>query len=159
MQMIKAGPEQIEVMSVSGEPVYFDGAMVDSLTISLPGDITEDQLTALTENAWELYDDNGTLNGVHTGCNQIMSYKVTFLKLTDSAKLQMQLQKAADEITEARKQAAEKAQQVAALQQDVAMLNNQIQAMIDLMAASGISIEVLKQSQAQQSVQAVQEGQ
>ncbi len=93
-----------------------------------------------------MYDDNSGLNGVHTGCNDVMSFKVTFLTLTDPAKLLMQLQKAADEITEARKQAEDRARQVDALNESVALLNRQHQDTMNLLRESGNHVEDLKQN-------------
>jgi len=104
MPTVKAGPFTVEAISIYSKIVTHEGALVESLQLSLKNDITEEELEALTTYPWEIYGDTGELQGAHTGINYIKDYTVTFLKIPDVAKLQAQLEKVATETAVLREQ-------------------------------------------------------
>ncbi len=91
---IVAGGQGIEVIGIYGAPARHNGVLVDSFRVSLPGDITEEQLLAMLQNPWEIYDEQGVLQSVQTGINCIQEYALTFLKVTEQAELQARLSQA-----------------------------------------------------------------
>ena len=153
MQKVMAGSTELEVMGVYGFSDTLNGAAVDALKVSLPGDITEEQIVDLLENPWNLYAEDGTLLGVQSGCNYVKEYAITFLKVPDEALLLMQLQRASDEIAAARQAAAAKAQEAQAAQQAMVQMSDELGTIRAAMAAAGISLEALIQNQAQQALQ------
>lgn len=91
---IVAGDQEIEVIGIYGTPARHNGVLVDSFKVSLPGDIAEEQLLAMLQNPWEIYDDQGILQSVQAGINHIAEYALTFLKVTEQADLQTRLEQA-----------------------------------------------------------------
>ena len=91
MQTIRAGDQEIEVNSICSESTVHNGAYVEALKVSFPADVTEEQLDAMTGNSWEIYSEDGVLQGVQSGITHIKEYVVTFLKVPDAAVLQERL--------------------------------------------------------------------
>ena len=152
MQKIIAGATELDVFGVYGFADSLNGVAADALKISLPGDITEDQIMALLDNPWNLYSEDGTLVGVHSGCNYVKEYTITLLKVPDAAQLLVQLQTASNEIAAAKLEAAAKAQEALAAQQAMLQMSDEIAAIRAAMQAAGISLEALVQNQIQQAM-------
>ncbi len=96
---IVAGNQEIQIKGIYGAPAHFNGVLVDSLKVSLPGDITQEQLSAMLENPWEIYDDHDVLQSVQEGLSFVEEYSLTFLKVTEQAKLQASLEDAQEKAT------------------------------------------------------------
>lgn len=103
--MIQAGNQQIPVKGVYQEKQYYMDAMRPVLRVELEGGVTDEQLDALKNNDWELYNGEaheGTQQGYHT----LIGHTLLFAKV-ESAEQQL--------ITAQ----AEHAQQIQALQDEV----------------------------------------
>ena len=91
MQTIRAGDQAIEVIGIRSESTVHNYAYVEALKVSFPADVTEEQLEALTSLPWEIYGEDGVLQGVQSGITHIKEYVVTFLKVPEAAVLQARL--------------------------------------------------------------------
>ena len=91
MQTIRSGDQTIEVISIRSESTVHNGAYVEALKVSFPADVTEEQLEVLTSLPWEIFSEDGILQGVQSGITHIKEYVVTFLKVPESAILQARL--------------------------------------------------------------------
>ena len=152
MNRLVAGSTELEVLGVYGHSNTLNGAAVEALKISLPADITEEQIIDLLENPWNIYAEDGTLLGVHSGCNYVKEYTITFLKVPDEALLLMHLKTASDEIAAAKLEAQAKAQEALAAQQAMIQMADEIAVIRAALQAAGISLEALVQNQAQQAL-------
>ena len=153
MQKLKAGDIEIEVESAWASPIEHDGIIVDSIKLSLPGDITEEEIVALVENPWNMCMADGTHIKTYSGYNVIKEYSITFMKVPEGAKMLVELTNAAAEITEARLQAdaaaaeAEAAkQQAATAKQEAEDVKSQMQFLLDALQSSGINSDAVIQS-------------
>lgn len=91
MQTIRAGDQAIEVISIRSESAVHNGVFVEALKVSFPADVTDEQLAAMVSSPWEIYSEDGELQGVQSGITHIKEYVVTFLKVPETAILQARL--------------------------------------------------------------------
>jgi hypothetical protein len=96
---IVAGDMEIQAITVLCGPASYNGVLVDSARVILPGDITEEQIQKMIENSWNVYNDNGDYVYTHSGYNMATEYSVTFIRLPNEAALIFELANTADELS------------------------------------------------------------
>lgn len=94
MQKIKAGGIEIEVEAIYGETVHLEGGPAEALRVSLPAPVTQEQLAALTAYPWEIYSEEGVLQGIQDGARELHAYETVFYKVPEAVLLRSQLQEA-----------------------------------------------------------------
>lgn len=77
---IKAGEHTIEVNGIYETRTEAEGYMREALRVQLAGDVTKEQLDALTGNAWEIADGEEVL-GVQCGYNVLVKHEAVFAKV------------------------------------------------------------------------------
>lgn len=104
MQTIKAGTQEIQVVSIYGQSKYIDGLLRQTLSLTLPPGIllTPEQLAALSSEDWEVYEEDGTLASTQEGYVDLQPLQFEFARVDTSAKqiveLRNELEEANNEI-------------------------------------------------------------
>lgn len=136
MWTIDAGGVLIPCLTIHDEVTNQGGVMLPCAKIFMSEDITPEQIRALMENPWNIYDDDGQLMGVKSGYNRIRDYCLAMLKVQDADSMQIQLEAVTRELA-ARKIEAEK------ILAAVASTDEKLRSVCGLIDSAGLSIEEL----------------
>ena len=82
--VIKAGEITIDTgdKGIYGEKIYHEGMARPALRIDLPGEITQEQIDALKENDWRIFENNSEeASSVQVGFTYLHQHQITFMKM------------------------------------------------------------------------------
>lgn len=77
---VKVGNKSIDVVSILSDRVWYADVSRPALHINLDHGISDDEITALINNKWELFDDDGNFLGMQENVNTLISHNISFCK-------------------------------------------------------------------------------
>jgi len=97
---IEAGNFTVSCRDIYNEPTVMNGVSVRRLRLELDAPLTEEEVAALSENPWTLYEEDGSVASVQTGFSHFEGYCVSFARVEEAESLKMQLESVSHELAQ-----------------------------------------------------------